>query len=60
MSTRVTPAAHEELGLSPDDLLRMYRTMVTARLCDEAAFRLNRQGKAPFVSPATSTTARSR
>jgi len=51
MSTRVTPAAHEELGLSPDDLLRMYRTMVTARLCDEAAFRLNRQGKAPFVIP---------
>jgi 2-oxoisovalerate dehydrogenase E1 component alpha subunit len=29
----------------------MYRTMVTARLCDEAAFRLNRQGKAPFVIP---------
>ncbi len=51
MSTRVTPAAHEELGLSPDDLLRMYRTMLTARLCDEAAFRLNRQGKAPFVIP---------
>ncbi len=51
MSTRVTPAAHEQLGLSPDDLLRMYRTMLTARLCDEAAFRLNRQGKAPFVIP---------
>ncbi|MFL5799591.1 MAG: thiamine pyrophosphate-dependent dehydrogenase E1 component subunit alpha [Actinomycetota bacterium] len=29
----------------------MYRTMVTARLCDEAQFRLNRQGKAPFVVP---------
>src|SRR4026208_586795 len=29
----------------------MYRTMVTARLIDEAAFRLNRQGKAPFVVP---------
>jgi len=29
----------------------MYRTMVTARLVDEAAFRLNRQGKAPFVVP---------
>jgi 2-oxoisovalerate dehydrogenase E1 component alpha subunit len=29
----------------------MYRTMVAARLCDEAAFRLNRQGKAPFVVP---------
>src|SRR5437773_4215474 len=29
----------------------MYRTMVMARLCDEAQFRLNRQGKAPFVVP---------
>jgi 2-oxoisovalerate dehydrogenase E1 component alpha subunit len=29
----------------------MYRTIVAARLCDEAAFRLNRQGKAPFVVP---------
>jgi 2-oxoisovalerate dehydrogenase E1 component alpha subunit len=29
----------------------MYRTMVTARLIDEASFRLNRQGKAPFVVP---------
>jgi 2-oxoisovalerate dehydrogenase E1 component alpha subunit len=29
----------------------MYRTMITARLCDEAQFRLNRQGKAPFVVP---------
>src|SRR5436309_13181708 len=31
--------------------MSMYRTMVTARLCDEAQFRLNRQGKAPFVVP---------
>ena len=29
----------------------MYRFMVTARQCDEAQFRLNRQGKAPFVVP---------
>ena len=29
----------------------MFKTMVTARLCDEAQFRLNRQGKAPFVVP---------
>jgi 2-oxoisovalerate dehydrogenase E1 component alpha subunit len=29
----------------------MYRTMVVARLCDEAQFRLNRQGRAPFVVP---------
>ncbi|HYT29617.1 MAG TPA: thiamine pyrophosphate-dependent enzyme, partial [Actinomycetota bacterium] len=42
---------HRALGLSDDDVLAMYRTMVTARLCDEAQFRLNRQGKAPFVVP---------
>ena len=52
MATRVTTdTAHEALGLTPDDLLSMYRTMVTARLVDEASFRLNRQGKAPFVVP---------
>jgi len=53
MATRVssTDTSHEALGLSPDDLLAMYRTMVTARILDEAAFRLNRQGKAPFVVP---------
>jgi 2-oxoisovalerate dehydrogenase E1 component alpha subunit len=42
---------HGSLGLTDDDLLAMYRTMVMARLCDEAQFRLNRQGKAPFVVP---------
>src|SRR2546427_3410093 len=42
---------HHQLGLADRDLLDMYRTMVTARLCDEAQFRLNRQGKAPFVVP---------
>jgi 2-oxoisovalerate dehydrogenase E1 component alpha subunit len=42
---------HSALGLSEDDLLQMHRTMVSARLCDEAQFRLNRQGKAPFVVP---------
>ncbi len=51
MATRLSDTSHEALGLSGDDLLSMYRTMVTARLCDEAAFRLNRQGKAPFVVP---------
>ena len=52
MATRVTTeTSHEALGLSQDDLLSMYRTIVTARLVDEAAFRLNRQGKAPFVVP---------
>ena len=45
------PDRHSKLGLKDQDLLEMYRTMVTARLCDEAQFRLNRQGKAPFVVP---------
>jgi 2-oxoisovalerate dehydrogenase E1 component alpha subunit len=42
---------HSPLGLTSDDLLSMYRTMLTARLCDEQQFRLNRQGRAPFVVP---------
>jgi 2-oxoisovalerate dehydrogenase E1 component alpha subunit len=51
VATRLSDTSHEALGLTPDDLLAMYRTMLTARLVDEAAFRLNRQGKAPFVVP---------
>ena len=53
MATRLEEgeARHRTLGLTEDDLLAMYRTMVTARLCDEAQFRLNRQGRAPFVVP---------
>src|SRR5919201_1380411 len=53
MGTRLEAgvARHRTLGLSYEDLVAMYRTMVTARLCDEAQFRLNRQGRAPFVVP---------
>ena len=52
MATRVgRNAPHETLGLAADDLRSIYRTMVTARVVDEASFRLNRQGKAPFVVP---------
>jgi 2-oxoisovalerate dehydrogenase E1 component alpha subunit len=53
VAQRVKQAAdrHSQLGLSEDDLLKMYRTMVSARLCDEQQFRLNRQGRAPFVVP---------
>jgi len=52
VATRVArPTSHEALGLTADDLRSMYRTMVTARLVDEASFRLNRQGKAAFVVP---------
>ena len=50
MATKVQKS-HEELGLTDDDVMQMWRTMVTARLCDEAQFRLNRQGRAPFVVP---------
>jgi 2-oxoisovalerate dehydrogenase E1 component alpha subunit len=49
--TKAKADRHSKLGLSEDDLREMYRSMVTARLCDEAQFRLNRQGKAPFVVP---------
>jgi len=52
VATRVAfGTLHEARCFSADDLRSMYRAMVTARLVDEAAFRLNRQGKAPFVVP---------
>jgi 2-oxoisovalerate dehydrogenase E1 component alpha subunit len=51
LATRVTESPHGALGLDTDDLLRMHRTMLTARLLDEAAFRQNRMGRAPFVVP---------
>ncbi|MBI4493611.1 MAG: thiamine pyrophosphate-dependent dehydrogenase E1 component subunit alpha [Chloroflexi bacterium] len=40
---------HERLGLSADQVLRMYRTMVLARRLDERQWILNRQGKQAFV-----------
>ena len=51
MSTREAATQHGSLGLSADDLAAMYRTMLTARLLDEAALRQNRMGRAPFVIP---------
>ncbi len=51
MAVTVSGLSHEALGLTDDDCLRMYRTMLTARLVDEASFRQNRQGRAPFVVP---------
>ena len=54
MATRLrrqAQARHTPLGLTDEDVVAMYVTMVTARLCDEAQFRLNRQGRAPFVVP---------
>ncbi len=51
LSTRVTQSPHDVLGLTSEDVLDMYRTALTARLLDEAAFRQNRMGRAPFVVP---------
>jgi len=51
VATQVTEVPHEELGLSVEDLRSMHRTMVIARSLDEAAFRQNRMGRAPFVVP---------
>ena len=51
MTTQMTDATHEALGLSVDDLLSMHRLMLLARLIDEAALRQNRMGRAPFVVP---------
>ncbi|MGH2768147.1 MAG: thiamine pyrophosphate-dependent dehydrogenase E1 component subunit alpha [Candidatus Methylomirabilales bacterium] len=40
---------HHRLGLTDEQLLRMHRLMLTARLLDERMWALNRQGRAPFV-----------
>ncbi|EOW9527717.1 3-methyl-2-oxobutanoate dehydrogenase subunit alpha [Bacillus cytotoxicus] len=40
---------HEVLGLSDEQVLEMYRTMLLARKIDERMWLLNRAGKIPFV-----------
>ncbi|MFD2639614.1 thiamine pyrophosphate-dependent dehydrogenase E1 component subunit alpha [Piscibacillus salipiscarius] len=40
---------HEELGLTDEQVLDMYRTMLLARKIDERMWLLNRAGKIPFV-----------
>ena len=40
---------HTGLGLSADDLVGMYRTILTARVLDQKIWSLNRMGKAAFV-----------
>lgn len=40
---------HEELGLSNEKLLEIYKTMLLARRIDERMWLLNRSGKIPFV-----------
>ncbi|MRH43190.1 thiamine pyrophosphate-dependent dehydrogenase E1 component subunit alpha [Aquibacillus halophilus] len=45
----VTENRHEALGLSDDQALDIYRTMLLARRIDERLWLLNRSGKIPFV-----------
>ena len=40
---------HKELGLTDEDVLAIYETMVRARRVDERMWLLNRAGKIPFV-----------
>lgn len=40
---------HASLGLSDEDVLAMYRTMLLARKIDERMWLLNRSGQIPFV-----------
>lgn len=40
---------HHQLGLSDEQVVKMYRQMLAARILDERMWALNRQGKAPFV-----------
>jgi 2-oxoisovalerate dehydrogenase E1 component alpha subunit len=43
------PTLGAELGLTPDDLLEMYRLVALARAVDERMWVLNRAGRIPFV-----------
>ncbi|MEW8966692.1 MULTISPECIES: thiamine pyrophosphate-dependent dehydrogenase E1 component subunit alpha [Exiguobacterium] len=45
----MTVNSYEELGLSKQDLVAMFETMVRARKIDERMWKLNRAGKIPFV-----------
>ncbi|WP_430785386.1 thiamine pyrophosphate-dependent dehydrogenase E1 component subunit alpha [Virgibacillus flavescens] len=45
----MTKNRHEALGLSDDQVLEMFRTMLLARKIDERMWLLNRAGKIPFV-----------
>lgn len=40
---------HQELGLSDEQAIDIYRTMLLARKIDERMWLLNRSGKIPFV-----------
>jgi len=51
LSAADTPSAagHAGLGLSGDDVVAMYRTVLLARTLDQKMWSLNRMGKARFV-----------
>jgi 2-oxoisovalerate dehydrogenase E1 component len=51
-SRAVPPARHVQLGLSADDVVGMYRTLLLARYIDQKAWNLTRTGKARFYIPA--------
>src|SRR5690554_3295566 len=40
---------HEQLGLTNEDVIEMYKTMLLSRRIDERMWLLNRAGKIPFV-----------
>lgn len=44
-----TKENHRDLGLSDEQIVTMYRTMLEARRLDDRMWALNRQGRAPFV-----------
>lgn len=45
----MTGNRHEALGLTDENVLQMYETMLLARKLDERMWLLNRSGKIPFV-----------
>ena len=45
-----TPARHEALALTGQDVVDLYRQMVLARTLDERIWTLNRQGKVPIAA----------
>lgn len=48
-SIKVEGNRHQQLGLTDEQVLEMYRTMLLARRIDERMWLLNRSGKIPFV-----------
>jgi 2-oxoisovalerate dehydrogenase E1 component alpha subunit len=45
-----SPSSFERHGLSNDQLVAMFRTMLAQRMLESRGFQLNRQGKVPFAS----------